>query len=192
MILVNQAGQAMFRPPLSAAPRECVNADNYNALARPGTGFGGNVTDEHWAQQAATAAMRGNKVMITFLVPWQPNSRLKTGWVHIYSPGNSRMQAARMIETVTKTDGRSGQRISLFSTNEADFLKLKADILTGLRHDAFSRLSFSDVLAGRQYTSIQPFSIQYTVPVASRLTEIPDWKYSCKTENRSKCMVTNG
>jgi hypothetical protein len=189
MILVNNSGQTLFR---GAPQRDFVNADNLNALARPGTGFGGNVTDEHWAQQAATAAMRGNKVMLAFLVPWQPESRLKTGWVHVYSPRNKGMQPARMIESVLKTDGRSGQALQEFATHEQDFLRLKADILAGLRHDAFSRLMFSDVLAGRQYTSIQPFSIHYTVPVAARLTEIPDWKYSGKADTRHSCMMTNG
>ena len=191
MVLLSNTGQRLLRPPPSAAPRECVNTDNLNGTVHAGTGPGGNVTDQHWAQQAATAAMRGNLVKLLFKVPWQPHSWMNTGWVTIPRVESGHGPDAARPD-VCKYDGQTNSPLASFEVGEQGWLALKQDILALLRHPAFSRLMFSDVLGGREYTSIQPFSIYYTAPVAPRLREAPDWKTSCKLENKSGCLVTNG
>lgn len=192
MILVSSWGQTYFRQPPSAQPRECIDSDNFCGLIHPGDGAGGRATDEQWAEQMATAAMRGNLVKLFFRVPLTPGSRLNTGWVTIYRASNAGMRPDKQVTSVCKYEARSGAAIATFSPiDETQWLRLRDDLLASLRHPNFARLMFSDVYAQREYTSLQPYSIHYTVPVAPRLLMTPDWKQSCKTDTKHLCMVTN-
>jgi len=134
---------------------------------RIGAGFGGRIRDYELAAEAATAAMRGNLIKIGM-----NEGQLGIGSVLMYRPYNTANKAAAMIEYVEKYDYTTNHTFQRFPRTDAGAAALLDDLLAVMRRSTFRVITFADAWADRVYSQIGTIGIEYTVPVAERLTAI--------------------
>lgn len=134
---------------------------------RMGAGFGGRIRDFELANEAATAAMRGNLIKIGL-----NEGQLGIGSVLMYRPANAANKPATMLEWVEKYDYQTNQTFQRFPRTDAGAAALASDLLATLRKSTFRVIAFADAWADRVYSQIGTIGIEYTVPVAERLTAI--------------------
>jgi hypothetical protein len=172
MVLLDGAGiRSTSRIPLPQGAASCVEQSSLRGETivggghRMGSGFGGRIRDHELAGEAATAAMRGNLLKIGL-----NEGTLGMGSVLMYRPMNAANAPAQMLEWVEKYDYQTNRTFQRFPRTDSGFAALNADLLATLRKPTFRVLAFGDAWADRVYSEIKPVSIQYTVPVAERLT----------------------